>query len=260
MLFPAILYFQQRPVIGSFFTISYPLHFGGQLEFAVRGISGALYILMIYLLHTRRLSLVLIILLVSFWVHPNTALSVAVVILPALVVLGIANKMLFWKTILGFMLVVGIGIAPLLLKAKGIDSFAVEVISVREWQINMIMGEGVNYSAIYYISYHTVGQIVALILPMLVALMLYRRGAGYHDDQIWILLLVTPVVVWMLVLSVELLTEFDHAKWIIRLLAPGQFGLKVVELSYVPMLFSIAILASRRNLKRLDRIKGDLED
>lgn len=245
-LLPVMLCFQRIPVVGQFFTIAFPAHFGYQYEFTVRGIVGVLYILTVYFVYTRRFILMCLTLFISFFVHPNNALSIAATVFPAIIMLNCLQKRWSLRVLVLLLVVIFIGILPSLLKTTQLDQFLNHnIISMDHWRDNLLMSEATNYSAIFYASYYLAGQLVALALPIIVAAIFYKRSTNRNQDMGLIMMITFPVIMWGIFFVLELCAVNFGMVRLLAVLAPGQFGMKLVELAYVPMLFSVVMLVAR---------------
>ncbi|MDC0345971.1 hypothetical protein OAM99_04790 [Planktomarina sp.] len=234
------------PFIGDFFSVSFPIHFGYQLDgFTTRMLTGFLFCCIIYALHFRHYNQAIIILFLCFLCHPNNAISIAIVIFFTFLFLGITKRIHLFKNLIYLVIVICLGLVPAVLKMQELEPISVDVFNAYDWYQGLLYDEGDDFSALFYLQFHFVGQIQAIFIPLIIVFISKQLETKGDDFSTLYALALSPVFAYLFFALFEFSANKLELWNLMGLLIPTQLGMKVIELSYLPTVFLVIITMSR---------------
>lgn len=234
------------PIFGDYLAISFPIHFGYQLEgFTTRALTGIFFCFIIYAFHLGQYKKAMLFLFICFLCHPNNALSMAVVMLFAILGLSVARQIDLTKNLVYWVVAVCLGILPALIKMKLLQTTNVDLFSAYDWHRGLIYDEGDDFSAIYYARFYFIGQLMAIFIPMIV-IYICKKLENDNEDYFYLYALTgAPVLGYLIFVLCEIFVHILGLWQIMELMIPSQLGMKIIELSYFPMVFCLVIIMSK---------------
>ena len=243
---PFIASLSALPLLGDYLSVSFPIHFGYQNDgFTTRVLTGMFYSGIVYTYHMQKFKTAMVLLFVCFLCHPNNALSIGVVMLMTLIGLSIANGSIQWRNMGYWVVVVCLGVLPALLKTKELPVTNLDSFSAYDWHRGLIFDEGDDFSSIYYAKFFLFGQLKAIIFPMLVIYVCKKLEKTSDDYLCLYMLTISPVLGYLIFLFFEVFVHASGFWGIMEFMIPSQLGMKIIELSYFPMIFCLVIIMSR---------------
>ena len=109
----------------------------------------------------------------------------------------------------------------------------------------LIFDEGDDFSSIYYAKFFLLGQLEAIIFPMLVIYVCKKLEKTSDDFLCLYMLTISPVLGYLIFLFFEVFVHASGFWGIMELMIPSQLGMKIIELSYFPMICCLVVIMSR---------------
>ena len=243
---PVVASLSALPVLGDFLSVSFPIHFGYQLGgFTTRALTGILFCLIIYAFHRKQYKKAILFLFVSFLCHPNNAVSMAVVMFFTILGLSMAKRLDLVRNLVYWTVAVCLGILPAVLNMQELQPTNMDSFSAYDWYQGLLYDEGDDFSAIFYAKFYFVGQLQAIFIPMMV---IYTCKKLENEDEDYLCLYIltaAPVFGYIVFAFCEIFVQIFGLWQIMELMIPSQLGMKVIELSYFPMVFCLIIIMTK---------------
>lgn len=229
---------------------SAPLHFGWVTEgFTMRLLSGILMILTIHSLFVKRYKIAGLYSYLSFLAHPNNAISVSTWIVIALFfTLGFSIKSIFKADVKYFFILTLFGLITAIILIMNKFTVNSDYYS-KQWYINSYNINASNFSALYYVKYHK----YITVARILIAIFFYIISKKNKYNDLISYLIIVPIILFSLSLLIEIgiINNIINFKLVNKIFITSQFGLKILELSFLPIII-VLIRESGKIFKKIN--------
>lgn len=221
-----------------------PSHFGWASQgFTPRIYSGILLLLIFNNLIKSKYLLSGVLSIILFLCHPNNAIAILSWFSLFLVVKYFFNKVPLIKISNFFALsFLGLVFAYILINSKTQILPGINQYYSFDWYSNSFHINSINFSALHYIVNESTVTFIRVGIILLVSLLSYKYLKSKHVFDLFILSII-PIFLFFITLLVELLIskEFLDFNILNRFIVSGQFGLKILDLSFFPIIFLTAL-------------------
>jgi hypothetical protein len=234
----------------------------GDFILSVRVINGFISIFILYAFVSKKYYLFYSLLILSFFVHPNSGVLMCIVLIAVSTILAL-NKKIKPSVIIGIAISGVIGVIPTLYSLYSFPSVD-NVISNAEWYLNMINDEADDFSILYQIAYK-IESIISYLILLIATYIGYSRIQNKHEmiSTLWLLTL-APLLIFIFLFTLEYFSVYYNNMTLIRPIISLQPGHKLLSYSYIPMIavwgwiFSGAAVLGNNNSFILKSVLGFL--
>tara|TARA_B110000008_G_scaffold279997_1_gene330489 strand:- start:2203 stop:4038 length:1836 start_codon:yes stop_codon:yes gene_type:complete len=206
----------------------------GDFILSVRTINGFISIFILYAFVSKKYNLFYSLLILSFFVHPNSSVLMCIVLIAVSTILAL-NKKIKPSVIIGIAISGVIGVIPTLYSLYSFPSVD-NLISNAEWYLNMINDEADDFSILYQIAYK-IESILSYLILLTATYIGYSRIQNKHVmiSTLWLLTL-TPLLLFIFLFALEYFSVYYNNMTLIRPIISFQPGHKLLSYSYIPMI------------------------
>jgi len=239
ILFPVvinIINWIKLPLLADFFSYIYPVHFGfSATGFTVRLITGVIWLLSLIFFRREKYVALLILLSIAFLVHPNNSILIGAQFAVAyLILLALDKDLRYLWLASGILAITFIGIVPGFYSLHEFGQFVQNPITNQEWYFGLLKDEGDDFSPLFYLTRLYAGLTFYVLLVFVLFLKGWRLGKNVKDKRL-LALAAAPIIIFFGFVLIELtIVKFDLF-FLATLLIPGQFGMKAIQMSSIPL-------------------------
>ena len=206
----------------------------GDFILSVRVINGFVSIFILYAFVSKKYYLFYFLLILSFFIHPNSAVLMCIVLLIVSTILAL-YRIIKPNVIIGIFISGVIGVIPTLYSLYIFPSVD-NLITNAEWYLNMINDEADDFSILYQIAYK-IESIISYLMLLIATYIGYSRIKNKHEmiSTLW-LLTVTPLLLFIFLLILEYLSVYYNNMTLIQPIISLQPGHKLLSYSFIPMI------------------------
>jgi hypothetical protein len=217
----------------------YPQHYGWTMDgFSARTVTGISLVYIYYNLYKRNYFRCLIPLPICYLAHPNNAFTISIYLITVSVFFAFSQKKIL-------KLAAGTTIMSLLFlivnkaKLSAIEESLTKEITIFakdiDWYWGVFINNYTNFSVVGYLIHHPV-EVISVILIILLFSML-----TYNKDSLLALMIFAPVILYFVAGAFEYVAVIFEYGWYLKLYIPSQIGLKILELSFLPIVIAVII-------------------
>jgi len=226
-----------------------PFHFGWSTQgFTPRLFSGILLIVIFNYLIRSKYKKGGVFSIILFLCHPNNAVAIISWFSLFLIIKYLFNKVSL-KRIFNFFLLsfLGFVISFVLIYTKSQILEGTNDFYSLEWYLDSYHINAPNFSALYYVISEPFIIFFRIAIVLLISLFSYKYLKSKYVFDLFILSII-PVFMFFITLLIEFLISKEVLEFNLlnRFIVSGQFGLKILELSFFPILLIIGVWAKNK--------------
>lgn len=204
------------------------------LNMTTRSITVIIYMLLVYSLYKSKFFLAPILILLSFFIHPNNSINLAAITLVLFMYLVYKNEISI-KFLIILVISIIVGLLPSIIKMYDIKQYIGDVeISSTLWYLNNLRNEPDDFSALYYVVKYFWNHIFQLSFVIL-SIMIYIKKSSYKN-YILVYLSIIPWIIFTGIMILEYMNQYIKWDFFYMFIISPQFGHKILTYSFLPII------------------------
>lgn len=204
------------------------------LNMTTREITVIIYMLLVYSLYKSKFFLAPILILLSFFIHPNNSINLAAITLVLFMYL-VYKKEISIKFLIILVISIIVGLLPSIIKMYDIKQYIGDVeISSTLWYLNNLRNEPDDFSAVYYVAKDFWNHLLQLSFVIL-SIIIYIKKSNYKN-YILVYLSLIPWVIFIATVLLEYMNQYIKCDIFYMFIISPQFGHKILTYSFLPII------------------------
>jgi hypothetical protein len=236
----------------------YPHHYGWTMDgFSARTVTGISLVYIYYNLYKRNYYRCLIPLPICFLAHPNNAFTISIYLITVSVFFAFRQKKILilaaGTTILSLLFLI-VNKAKLATIEESLTKEITILSTNIDWYWGVFINNYTNFSVVGYLIHHPLEVISVILIILLFSMLTYKK------DSLLALMIFAPVLLYVVAGAAEYVAVIFEYDWFLKLYIPSQIGLKILELSFLPIVIVVIIhldrIANQTTNKIVNRFIG----